>query len=182
MYDAVCVLSSAVRNRCVGVCTCFQRFSLTGLGLAPASGFWLLALVSGFGFNTYSNSGSAPVFVFVLVSVPAPVLPNSSSSSLFPVPVRFLHVPGFAKLNPSSRLCSCSLFGPCQTPAPDRFQLRVQSQSQSQSQYSMAQVVMRSPAYKERLRWGIRPGFYRSESAIFVRKWTDGRFYRSDGV
>ena len=46
MYDAVCVLSSAVRNRCVGVCTCSERFSLTGLGLAPASGFWLWFLAS----------------------------------------------------------------------------------------------------------------------------------------
>lgn len=69
MYDAVCVLSSAVRNRCVGVCTCSQRFSLTGLGLAPASalasalasGFWLLASVP------------APVPVPVPVPVSTPI-------------------------------------------------------------------------------------------------------------
>lgn len=98
------------------------------------------------------------LFVSGLVLYRLPALPNSSSSSLF----LFL-----------SSYSSQSLFP---------VSVSVSSQSQSQSQSSMAQVVMRSPAYKERLRWGIRPGFYRSESAIFVRKWPDGRFYRSDGV
>lgn len=155
MYDAVCVLSSAVRNRCVGVCTCTQRFSLTGLGLAPAS-----ALASGSGF-------------WLRFRLRFQHLHQLRFSSCF----CFCFCPGFCTGSSLAKLkFKLSVPGPCQTPAPGRFQLRVQSQS------SMAQVVMRSPAYKERLRWGIRPGFYRSESAIFVRKWPDGRFYRSDGV